>query len=462
MKNRHITKIISALLVLLNVGLFTLIWFNYYNDFAFRSHRTEGFIGAVAVYYIVYRWLSKLYRGYAIASSSIGETVLSQFISFGIADLVLYVACNLLYRQYVNVLPGVFTVLIQLLGTLGLVWLGKQALLALIKPTPTLLVRGDSIERAQVQSFIHRLCHKHGHLFAIRNIVGERDAKAVLQGILDCENVIFYGIDPTLRGHYIEYCLEHQKTFFFVPEFVDIICRSCSIKNFLDTPLMRYDYSYEKRRNYPLKRLCDVVFSLLLLIVLSPMMAIVALLIRLEDGGPVFFRQERVTLDGKTFNIFKFRSMVVDAERYGAIPATENDPRITRIGRHIRRTRIDETPQLINILLGQMSFVGPRPERSLHVALYEQQVPEFKYRLRVKGGLTGYAQIYGKYNTTPEDKLKLDMLYIENQSMLLDFKLVLLTLKTMFTPESTEGFDEERSRRIHQQDRASGTRRKRA
>jgi len=178
-----------------------------------------------------------------------------------------------------------------------------------------------------------------------------------------------------------------------------------------------------------------------------------AIAIHLEDRGPVFYRQERVTLDGKSFNILKFRSMVVDAERYGAIPATENDPRITRVGRLLRKVRIDELPQLLNILAGHMSFVGPRPERVLHVALYEQQVPEFKYRLRVKGGLTGYAQVYGKYNTSPEDKLKLDMLYIENQSLLLDFKLVLLTIKILFSPESTEGFDKDRSDSIHRQDR---------
>ena len=166
----------------------------------------------------------------------------------------------------------------------------------------------------------------------------------------------------------------------------------------------------------------------------------------------MFFLQKRVTQDGKVFPIVKFRSMVVDAERYGALPATQNDPRITKVGAILRRYRIDETPQLINILLGQMSFVGPRPERTLHETLYEQDLPEFKYRLRVKGGLTGYAQVYGKYNTSPEDKLKLDMLYIENQSLVLDVKLILLTIKIMFSPESTEGFDQGRSKDINRQD----------
>ena len=283
--------------------------------------------------------------------------------------------------------------------------------------------------------------------------MNEFDAPAVLDGINSCDAIVFMEIDARRRAEYMEKCLEQRKVFFFVPEFADIICRGCAVKTFLDTPLMRYDYNYEKRRSYVFKRACDIFFSLLFLILLSPVMLAAAIAVRMEDGGPVFYRQERVTLDGKTFNIVKFRSMVVDAERFGAVPATENDPRITRVGRLLRQTRIDELPQLLNILAGHMSFVGPRPERILHVALYQQQVPEFKYRLRVKGGLTGYAQVYGKYNTSPEDKLKLDMLYIENQSLLLDFKLVLLTIKIIFRPESTEGFDDARSAQINRQDR---------
>jgi len=241
-----------------------------------------------------------------------------------------------------------------------------------------------------------------------------------------------------------------------VPEFEDILCRSCSVKNFLDTPLMRYDYSYKRNRNYMVKRIFDLVLSVISLAILLPFMIITAIAIKIEDGGPIFFRQDRVTQNGKTFSILKFRSMVVDAEKYGAIPATAKDPRITKVGHIIRMTRIDETPQIFNVLLGQMSFVGPRPERTLHVELYEKEVPEFKYRLRVKGGLTGYAQVYGKYNTSPEDKMKLDMLYIENQSFLLDFKLILLTIKTMFQPESTEGFDEKKSKAINQADQKAG------
>ena len=456
MKDRRITLAAKTLLIVLNVGLFAIVWLSFYNAYAFRSHRLEGAWGSVFAYYIIYVWLSKLYRGYAIASSSIEETVLSQVISFGIADLALYIAANLLRRQYVDVLPGALTVVAQMLCSTLVIWGAKRYMLTHIQPSSTLLVYGGNADRDAADQFTARLRRKYGHLFAVDNVLDEVPERDVERGIDACEAVIFMGIDANRRARFMERCLEQRKVFFFVPEFADIICRGCAVKNFLDTPLMRYDYNYDRRRSYTVKRLCDIVFSLLFLVVLSPVMLVAAIAIHMEDGGPVFFRQERVTLDGKTFNIWKFRSMVVDAEKYGAVPATENDPRITRVGRILRSTRLDETPQLINILLGHMSFVGPRPERILHVALYEQQVPEFKYRLRVKGGLTGYAQVYGKYNTTPEDKLKLDMLYIENQSLLLDFKLVMLTIKTMFSPESTEGFDTGRSEDINRQDRREG------
>ena len=134
--------------------------------------------------------------------------------------------------------------------------------------------------------------------------------------------------------------------------------------------------------------------------------------------------------------------MIVDAEKDGAVPYVNGDLRITKVGRWIRATRLDELPQLINILKGDMSFVGPRPERVEHVQKYTDELPEFSHRLRVKGGLTGYAQVYGKYNTTPYDKLRLDLIYIENQSILLDLKIMALTIKTIFSKESTEGFGE--------------------
>ena len=173
-----------------------------------------------------------------------------------------------------------------------------------------------------------------------------------------------------------------------------------------------------------------------------PIMAVIAIAIKLEDGGPVFYKQKRATYGGNVFEILKFRSMIVDAEKEGiSIPATGEDPRITKVGKVIRALRVDELPQIFNILKGEMSVVGPRPERIEHDQEYTSQIPEFQYRLKVKGGLTGYAQIYGKYNTSAYDKLRMDLLYIENYSILLDIKLILTTIRIMFSKESTEGFE---------------------
>ena len=172
-------------------------------------------------------------------------------------------------------------------------------------------------------------------------------------------------------------------------------------------------------------------------------MIIVALFIHCEDHGPVLFKQERVTQGGRRFQILKFRSMVVDAEKDGLPrPVGKHDERITKVGRFLRRTKIDELPQLINILKGDMSIVGPRPERWEHHEKYCEEIAEFPLRLKVKSGLTGYAQVYGQYNTTPLDKLKLDLTYITNYSLRLDIQIVLETLKVLWRNNDTEGFDE--------------------
>ena len=208
-----------------------------------------------------------------------------------------------------------------------------------------------------------------------------------------------------------------------------------------DTPLMLIRSRGLNWAQRFFKRLMDIVLCLIAMVVAAPLMLIVGCLIKLEDGGPVFYKQERVTIGGKQFEILKFRSMIVDAEKYNVAQlAEQNDPRITKVGRFIRATRLDELPQILNILKGDMSIVGPRPERRELIDKYEKEIPEFNYRLKVKGGLTGYAQVYGKYNTSPYDKLRLDLMYIENYSLLLDIKLILMTVRVIFKKESTEGF----------------------
>ena len=191
-----------------------------------------------------------------------------------------------------------------------------------------------------------------------------------------------------------------------------------------------------------MKRFLDVLLSLLAIIFLSPLMLVICLIIICDDGMPVIFRQDRVGRGDKLFKIKKFRTMKNGAPNLSTADFEESDEYITRSGKFLRRTSLDELPQLFNILKGEMSFIGPRPERPQIIREYIEEMPEFAYRTRVKAGLAGYAQVYGKYNTTPYDKLKLDLFYIENYSVWLDLKLMLLTLKILFTPDSTEGVDE--------------------
>jgi exopolysaccharide biosynthesis polyprenyl glycosylphosphotransferase len=251
----------------------------------------------------------------------------------------------------------------------------------------------------------------------------------------------------------IKKCFEKDKRVYFIPKISDIILKSSDSLNIIDTPLYlsrNLGMSFWQRF---WKRVVDVFFCGIAVILLSPVFLITALAIKLEDKGPVFFRQERVTKDGKHFMILKFRSMIVDAEKDGRPhPAGEKDDRITKVGRFIRACRIDELPQLFNILSGDMSIVGPRPERYEHVEKYTNDIPEFKFREKVKGGLTGYAQVYGKYNTSALDKLKLDLTYIANFSLLLDFQIMFETVKILFQKDSTEGFDSERAKEMHDAD----------
>jgi exopolysaccharide biosynthesis polyprenyl glycosylphosphotransferase len=193
-----------------------------------------------------------------------------------------------------------------------------------------------------------------------------------------------------------------------------------------------------------LKRALDIVLSIIALILTSPVMLIMAVLIKKQDGGNIFYKQERVTEDEKTFDVLKFRTMVMNAEKLsGPVLAGEDDPRITKLGKFMRSTRIDELPQVINILKGEMNLVGPRPERPFFVEKFKNEIPDYKYRTTVKAGLTGLAQVWGKYSTTPEDKVRYDIIYIKNYSILLDLKLILQTIKIMFMKESSAGLTNE-------------------
>ena len=457
LKSKRVTHTAKALVMLWNIGLFALVWCLYYNPRAFQTYYVLGGILSIIIYVFIYNGLCNLYNAFRIASSSITEMVLSQAISFGIADLILYVEGILIRNKYNSIIPGLSTLIVQIIGTAMIITLSKRYFMACVEPAKTLLLLGSWVSMDEAEKFKERILKKYSHLFAFKYIEYETINQVSFEEKLsECCTVIMYGLSVEARRQYMQHCIDAHKTFYFTPRVEDIMLQGCSTRHLLDTPLMKYDYVYEDRKRINAKRIFDICFGVLFLVLFTPAMLIISIAIKIEDGGPIFYRQKRCTQNGEIFEIIKFRSMVVNAERKGIQPTINCDPRITRVGRIIRRYRLDELPQVFNILSGEMSFVGPRPERVEHVDIYTRELPEFKYRMKVKAGLTGYAQIFGKYNSSAFDKLRLDMLYIENQSLSLDIRIIMLTI--MFQGESTEGFEKEM---VHLMNRKSRQRQRR-
>ena len=251
------------------------------------------------------------------------------------------------------------------------------------------------------------------------------------------DTVIMYNVPMNERTEIVNYCYEHLINIYINPEITDIVENLAEHYLLDDVSMLNFNVEGLTLEQRFFKRAFDIVVSSIAIIVSSPFWLISAIAIKLGDGGPVFFKQKRATRDGRVFYVYKFRSMKVNVDNRSA---TANDDRITKVGKILRKTRLDEIPQFLNIFLGDMSFVGPRPEMLENVYSYTEDLPEFKYRLRVKAGLTGYAQIAGKYNTSPKDKLILDMMYIEKYSFWGDIKLCFQTLIVLLKSDSTEGF----------------------
>ena len=327
------------------------------------------------------------------------------------------------------------------LGILGVIMIGLYR--KIIPPITILEVVGDH------KNNLARSLNEIRHKYEIRETVLYNDP-SLDEKIDKYEAVLINDIPAFDHNVILKTCFERNKRVYTVPKISDIIIKASDNINLVDTPLFLCRNLGISKWQLFIKRSADLLLSLFALILLSPVFLITALAIKLEDGGPVFFRQERVTLNEKRFMILKFRSMIVDAEKDGRPhPAGEKDDRITKVGHIIRACRVDELPQLINIIKGEMSIVGPRPERWEHVEKYKSEIPEFSYRYKVKGGLTGYAQVYGKYNTSALDKLKLDLMYITNYRLLLDAQIIFETVKILFIKDSTEGFEESKIEEMH-------------
>lgn len=313
-------------------------------------------------------------------------------------------------------------------------YIGNLIYFKLFSALDTVIVYDQNEEASKkVMKMIDRHCLQY-NLIDVKNAYDTN----LYDSLLEADYVILLDMSETRREEIVKVCYHHQIRFSFLPTVASIVQFSGVNTSFDDIPMVDVNVGALSIEQKVLKRIIDVFLSTLGILVTAPIMLVIAALIKYEDGGKVFFIQERYTINHKIFKVVKFRSMKENVDNYSA---TENDQRITKVGKIIRKTRLDELPQFFNILLGQMSFVGPRPEMLENVHQYEASLTEFEYRLRVKAGLTGIAQIEGKYNTTPEDKLLMDLTYIQNYSLWTDFKIIFKTVTVFFKKDSTQAFN---------------------
>lgn len=382
-----------------------------------------------------------LFSAFKIGIYRLSEIIYSFALSVVITNFLMYLELSLIAREMINPLYIILSVVFQvILSTLGAIC-ANTIYFKLYPPKELLAIFGDDQSGFRLINRMNLIHHRFKIMRGVNANV--EDIEKIKMLIDKYEGVLICDIDKNLENQLYSYCYSKQKRIYLLPSVTDIlISKSHEIQIGDTVVIMSKNLGLSPEQRF-LKRILDIVVSGIMLIFVSPIMLVTALAIKLYDGGSIFYKQERLTLNGKHFYVYKFRSMIENAEgKSGAVLAAKSDSRITPVGKIIRACRLDELPQLINVLKGDMSLVGPRPERPEIAEQYYQTLPEFAYRLKTKAGLTGYAQLYGKYNTTPADKLKMDLIYIESYSIWLDIKLLILTFKILFMKESTEGVDQ--------------------
>ena len=459
MKQRESKKRVMVLLLgfiglCMQTAVYAWFWFNVYYPVVSSPRVSQdgyalgnglklyfrGHLLILAIYFILLLFFSNTYGGLKIGYLRPMDVFFSQIFALFMVNFISYFQIALLNNWLVRVVPMIMIFVGQLVIAFIWAYITNGIYMKIFPPRELLLISGrypvDDIER----KFNTR---KDKYHIAKKMNISEGIDEIYQECLGGYDGVVVWDVPSQFRNGLVKFCYGHNIRVYVMPKITDVLLKGSSQLHLFDTPVLLlrgYSIKIEQRA---VKRLFDIVLSLLLIIITSPIMLITAIAIKTYDGGSVLYKQVRCTRDRKKFKIMKFRSMREDAEKDGvARLASKNDDRITPVGKFIRSCRIDELPQLFNILAGDMSFIGPRPERPEIIEQYLEEMPEFAFRMRVKAGLAGYAQVYGKYNTTPYDKLKLDLTYIENYSFWLDIKLMLLTVKILFTPDSTEGVEE--------------------
>lgn len=440
-------SLLRLFMIFVFVLAFLWIWFQYLNVLKINPFENKGNWLIAGVYSIELALLMKVYGGLKIGHLERWNIILSQCLSL--------VVCNAIMTVQIILIVGDMHLIEEIIKAIvlltGIDFLLSFVLVNMVDPVVYKIYPAKRIlliyEAYSPEKMIEKFERRKDKYLICEKISISDGNQIIKDKMSKYSYVLFYDVSSEKRNELLKYCYMHNIEVYMTSKLSDTIIRGAGNVLLFDSPLLHMinnDMSLEQRFA---KRCLDLLIAVPMFLVASPIMLVVAIAIKAYDGGPALYKQERCTLHGQKFMIYKFRSMIVNAEGDGkARLASQNDSRITPIGHFIRKTRLDELPQLINILKGEMSIVGPRPERPEIIEKYEKSIPEFACRLKVKGGLTGYAQIYGKYNTTPYDKLKMDMMYIQNYSFWLDIQLILMTLKIVFIKESTEGVAEEKKK----------------
>ena len=433
-------ELLNGFNILLVTGAFWLCWSYFYASQITHPFYYVGNLIMVFLFGLFYYFTSHLYNGYSLPISRIYELVYSQALAALISDGILYLITILINRHYISFFPFVPTFLLQFfLITLWTV-AAHQWYFRVFPPRKTVVILGQGQN-------VDKLVKQYGmdvH-FDVQSVVPVEECMKDIPGTIGQAEVVFCcGLRSHNRNLVTKYCVAHKIGTYVIPRIGDVIMDSAKKVHLFHLPMMAVQRYNPSPEFLFFKRLYDIVLSLVALVLFAPIMAAVAVAIKMTDGGDIFYRQARLTKDGKVFQVLKFRSMRMDAEKDGVarLSTGENAPRVTKVGRFIRAVRFDELPQLLNILKGDMAIVGPRPERPEISAQYAKAMPEWNLRLQAKCGLTGYAQVYGQYNTTPYDKLLLDLMYIAKPSLFEDFKIIFATVKILFMKDSTEGVAE--------------------
>ena len=448
-KYKHLYTFAANVITLaVEAFLFGWIWYQKYVPMLDKANALfrRGNWAVIGMYVLFVFFFTQVFGGYKISYMRVSDIVLSQVLAVLLSMVVAYFEICLVANDYLSAKPLIGMTFVEIVFIVPWVLVVRKGYQHLYPPRQMLVIYGnyspdDLIDKINTRKDKYNICASESYRIGYEKLYPM---------IKKYNAVVLCDLPSEARNQIMKYCFQESVRTYVTPKISDIIFRGADDIHLFDTPLFLSRNQGLSIVNLFVKRLMDIVISLIGIVIASPFMLLIAIAIKLYDRGPVLYKQERLTKDGKPFMIYKFRSMTMHSEDEGARLAAKGDARVTPVGRVIRAIHFDELPQLFNILKGEMSVVGPRPERQIIADQYTEEIPEFVLRLKVKAGLTGYAQVYGKYNTTPYDKLKLDLTYIENYSIWMDVKILFLTFKILFQKENTEGVDQDQTTAIKQ------------